>query len=144
MAEEWKVTNEQQFDHFVNHIKATWNWDKPLKLEPKQWRNKMSMSQRGLLHVWIKDICLVLSQSSGEDFPEKFMKIELKRRFGLTGRRKSPIDGVERPYLISTEDYNDIQMSELLTKIHIYANDIQITLDVKNCKLYMQYREASM
>lgn len=143
-AKKRKVSNKGQLITWLNNVCTVWDESFELEVSCKKWSPQRSLGQNSLFHVWMGDIAKTLSMRSQEDFDSDWVKTQLKRRFGLTGTRQGLFSGKDEPYLISTADYEDYQMSDLLMKVQVWAADIQITLDVKNCKMYMEYREASM
>jgi len=139
-----KVINKGQLISWLNNVCKVWDESFPLEVSCKKWNPQRSLGQNSLFHVWMEDIAKALSRRSQETFDEDWVKTQVKRRYGLTGTRKGLFSGKDEPYLISTADYEDWQMSDLLMKTQVWAADIQITLDVRNCRTYMDYKEASM
>ena len=68
MAEGWIIRNTGQLEAFVQRYRDSWDWSKPLYVEPKEHKPKRSLDANALFHIWCREA-------------EKFFKI--KPREGL-------------------------------------------------------------
>lgn len=119
--------------------------DKPIQIEVSEYDPNANLSQKALVHIWFKEIAKQLNKKHGMKFgvfTKGFVKEDLKRRLGisLTG---IDADGFHVSYSKSLGDYTKTELSELLTKVHVWACDMGITLSTMACKDYESYKEAS-
>ena len=122
----WLCKDVKTFDNFIDHITKTWDFEKhSLKIEWKRYSGKMSINQRGLLHIWIRELTKFLNDHKPSgfigDYSEAWTKTHLKRRFGIVDKFPDPVSGDIVAALRSTEEYDVGDMFHLLTNIRTYA-----------------------
>lgn len=127
-GEYWLCRNLKDVECFIDYIRKEWDFEKHiLKIDWKKYSGKMSINQRGLLHVWIREMTKFLNDHKPDGFSEKYTeawtKTHLKRRFGIVDKFPDPVSGEPVASLRSTEDYDLGEMFHLLTNIRQYALD---------------------
>ena len=118
--------------------------DKPIEIEVSEYDPNANLSQKALIHIWFKEIAKQLNKkySMNDRFTKEFVKEDLKTRLGIV-LSGNGLDGNYVVYAKSLGDYGKLELSELLTKVHVWGCDMGITLSTMNCKVYEDYKEAS-
>jgi len=139
------IPNYKALTELFRSIDGHWvktNREQVLEIEVKPYEEKKRLSQNGLFHVWVKEITRMMNKRSEVTFNEDFVKIDLKIRFGVIELGNN-LDGTERAYPKSLSKYTKPELNELLTKIHVWATDLQIPLFTRACKEFDEYKEAA-
>lgn len=60
MGEFWKIDCiaqlSERLKHLEAHLRASWDWDKPVQLQVKPWSDKRSLNANALVHLWFREI----------------------------------------------------------------------------------------
>lgn len=69
------------FDAIGNLLREQLATGKPLRLQVKEWREKRSLSQNSLLHMWLGEISEYLIKSGRTDATPEWVKRNLKKTY---------------------------------------------------------------
>lgn len=60
MSEFWKIDAVEQLSERLKfleaHIRASWDWSKPVEIQVRPWSKKRSLNANALMHVWFREI----------------------------------------------------------------------------------------
>lgn len=143
----YKVDKPEQLrgrlDNLYADLMVNWNWDRPLKIVWKEYKNPRSMGQNAFWQLVSREIAKAICKAAGEDFDaeaHEYTKVILKRRYGLVRARWNPLQKSEQPYLVSTKFYDKGELHSLISHCLEYCAEIGITIEVQG--EYLDLRES--
>lgn len=128
-GEAWLCRTEKQLDLFVQHIRQTWDWSKPLSIKWQSGAQK-SMGQNALAHVWFRAITAHMNKLPGNDYDEETVKTYLKRKYGLRIESRDLLTGEPMPALKSLARYDKGEMVVFMNNVAAFAAAIGCTLPI--------------
>lgn len=142
MADFWIIRNTEQLKQFAKWGADYWDFRRPMKLEPKAYRQSRSMSQNNLFHQWCDDLAKYWTAHSvrlfGEQIPFDKLKVKLsmKRAFAniyedCLEMSYDPLMKRKVPTLRSTADYDTGLMFNCMTHMQVVASGYGCYLEVK-------------
>ena len=118
---------------------------KPLRLEVKEWREKRSLSQNSLLHLWLGEISEYLVKSGRTDATPAWVKRNLKKTYlgyeeveytdFVTGTKTSELE------LRHTSDLDTGDMHHFMCQVEGWCAQFGLALTIpSNCE-FQQLRD---
>jgi hypothetical protein len=117
---------------------------KPLRLQVKEWREKRSLSQNSLLHMWLAEISEYLINSGRTDATPEWVKRNLKRPILAAKRSPTPISFPEKTTMWEPRHTADLDTGEMhifLVKVEMWCAQFGLALTIPNGCEYQQLRD---
>ena len=145
-----KVESKLKIDERLSTIKnilLAWDYDKPCKLEVKQYVDARSLSQNALMHMWFNQIYNRFSAMGimvgDEPITAEDVKLMMKHKFlGVKDVVRGKL--VIKDQLVSTSSLNSGEMTYFLDQVYDWAMDKGIYLPIPEHRIYKKYRERQV
>lgn len=145
-----KVESKLKIDERLSTIKnilLAWDYDKPCKLEIKQYVDARSLSQNALMHMWFNQIYNRFSAMGimvgDEPITAEDVKLMMKHKFlGVKDVVRGKL--VIKDQLVSTSSLDTGEMTYFLDQVYDWAMDKGIYLPVPEHSVYKKYRERQV
>ena len=145
-----KVESKLKIDERLSTIKnilLAWDYDKPCKLEIKQYVDARSLSQNALMHMWFNQIYNRFSAMGimvgDEPITAEDVKLMMKHKFlGVKDVVRGKL--VIKDQLVSTSSLNTGEMTYFLDQVYDWAMDKGIYLPIPEHSVYKKYRERQV
>lgn len=124
----WDINSEQKLTSFIDYLKLEWPKKKWLRIQLKDGAAS-TPNQRDWMHPVFREIAKALSERTGLDYGEEWVKTNMKRRYGLTNSLPDPTTGNPVPFLVSTEKYSRGEKCHFMEQVLAWAASIEITID---------------
>ena len=141
---------KQVLDYLAKNLIENWDFTNPVQIEYKPYSNKLTKSQRSLMHIWFRDIAseykrrgFTYENEHGEQvyMTEKCVKLMLKHKFlGVRDIRQGKL--IIKDQLVSTEDLSVGEESHFLDEIYSWAYDHGVQLKIPEHSDYMKYKRS--
>ena len=134
---------KERLDSLCAELLLRWNWEKPLRIDWKEFKSARSLDQNAFWQIVSREIAKKLCEAAGSDYDSEsheWCKGILKRRYGLVRKRWNPLERKEQPYLLSTKDYDKGELHELISKTLEYAAEIGVLIEAQG--EYLDLRES--
>lgn len=126
MSQFWKIDGIEQLSERLKfleaHIRASWDWAKPLEIQLRPWSAKRSLNANALMHVWFREIGKHFTE---KNFPmtEEDAKDLMKARF--LGTEDRDINGrvIAEGQLRRTRTLNSGEQKQFMDQIVEWAAD---------------------
>ena len=142
MSQFWLIKDRRQIQErvafFQRWLEKEWDFNYPVTWEPKVYRNKRSLSQNALFHVWCRELAEHYS-SKGADISEEKMKDLMKyKHLGCEDRvvGKTVIPGQLR----ETSGLDRGEMMVFLDQVWAWAADHGVMLEIPADSEYMKLK----
>lgn len=112
----------------IDMIRREYETHKWLQITVKNGK-QATVKQRNWMHPVFRTIAKALSERSGLDYTESWVKTMLKRRWGVVDSRPDPETGEPVAYLVSTEDYTRGEKCHLMDRTIEWAAGLEIVID---------------
>lgn len=146
-GQHYKVDKPEQLrerlDNLCADLLINWNWEKPLRIDWKEYKDARSLDQNAFWQIVSREIAKKLCDTAGEDYDSEaheWCKGILKRRHGLVRTRWNPIEQKDLPYLVSTKDYEKGELHDLISRCLEYAAEIGLIIEIRG--EYKDLRES--
>lgn len=142
MSQFWLIKDRRQIKErvafFQRWLEKEWDFNYPVTWEPKVYRNKRSLSQNALFHVWLRELAEHFT-AKGYEISEEEMKDLMKHRFlGVEDRviHNTVIPGQLR----KSRGLDPGEMMAFLDQVWAWAADHGKTLEIPADSEYMKLR----
>lgn len=118
---------------------------KPLRLQVKEWREKRSLSQNSLLHMWLAEISEYLINSGRTDATPEWVKRNLKKTYlGCEEVTYTDFISGEKTTMWEPRHTADLDTGEMhifLVKVEMWCAQFGLALTIPNGCEYQQLRD---
>jgi len=145
MSQFWLIKDRRQITEriafFQQWLESEWDFSQPVTWEPKIYRNKRSLTQNALFHVWCRELSAHFS-ANGYEVSEKEMKDLMKHKF--LGCEDRVIHNTVIPQqLRESSELDSGEMMVFLDQIWAWAADHGVTLQIPADSEYMKLKGES-
>lgn len=126
----WKVNSPDELnsrlDQLAIWLRRQWDWECPVVLEPKPYRDPRSLSQNALFHKWCRELSDHFT-ARGTEVDAESMKEMLKYKF--LGTEDLVINRTVIPgQLRKTSKLTKGEMTDFMDKVYAWAADHGVML----------------
>ncbi|MCE1354299.1 YbcN family protein [Enterobacter kobei] len=118
---------------------------KPLRLQVKEWRDKRSLSQNSLFHMWMGEISEHLINSGRTDATPEWVKRNLKKTYlGCEEVTYTDFITGEKTTTWAPRHTSDLDTGEMhifLVKVEMWCAQFGLSLTIPNGCEYQQLRD---
>jgi hypothetical protein len=139
-----KAHFEENAPKMLGRIGAFWNWQNKMVLKHEVWTEPRSKSQLGLYRMWLTKLADYFS-TKDQQFSDDDMHDLMRHKF-LGYETKTVGNTVIKDQLKSTANgaIGKTEMSEYMTKLDIWATEMECYLPHPEDNEYSKYREAQI